>query len=273
MADFNRAGSLRYIFTSSLLIFFSLPAFVSASPMWQGPYIGAYLGGGFGSNQVSTNVGGVTNTSYFLTPANISSVNNAGTISNNPNAVIGGIQFGHDWVWEKFVYGALFDYGFMPFNSSQTVSKNYPDNSGQYSLYTSMSTNWLFTLRGRLGYQTVLYWPALFYATGGMAITQLKITNNFNDNSSFAGAGGSHLSENEIGWAGGVGFELATFEHASLAFEYLYVHVPSVTTTSTITNTQGGFGIPIQSLSNPFSTSGQFHANLLKLELSYRFDE
>jgi opacity protein-like surface antigen len=55
--------------------------------------------------------------------------------------------------------------------------------------------------------------------------------------------------------------------------EYLYVSVPSVRTTDSIANTQGGFGIPEQSMISSISSTTNFHANVFKIGLNYRFDE
>lgn len=273
MSAVYSARSARYISTALLLVS-SVSICVAATPSWQSPYVGVYLGGGFGNNKASTDVGAVTDTSYFLTQADINAVNNAGTFNKNPSSIMVGIQAGHDWVWKQMVYGVAADYGAMPLESKSSVTMTYPDNSDQYSVYTSMSTNWLFTLRGRLGYQTLVQqWPTLFYLTGGMAMTQLKVNNSFSDTSAFAGTGGSNAAKNQIGWTAGAGIEVISFCHASIDLEYLYVQVPSVKTTSSITNTGGGFGIPLQSLTNPFSTTGEFHANLLRIGLNYRFDE
>lgn len=259
-----------------LLILFSLfatPVGFTATHHWQGPYVGAYFGGGFGNNHVSTDAGTVTSSSYFTTAADINAVKNAGTSTNTPDTVITGIQAGHDWVWNQMIYGVAADYGVQSLSSSNTVSNIYPDNSNSYSVYTSMSTNWLFTLRGRLGYEVITHWPSLLYLTGGMAMTQLKINNSFSDNSSLAGKGGNNTSQNQIGWTAGAGIELAAFEHATIDLEYAYVSMPSVKVYSSISNSAAGFGVPAQSLTSPFTSTGEFHASLLKLGLNYRFDE
>ncbi len=264
---------LHCIFAS--LLFFTMPASVLATGLtWQGPYVGAYLGGGFGNNHVSTNAGSVTGTSYFTTSADINAVTNAGTWTKDPSTVIAGIQAGHDWVWKQMVYGVALDYSALPLSSSSTTNNIYPDNPNQYSVDTSMQTNWLFTLRGRLGYQTMLLpLPNFIYLTGGMAMANLKVKNGFTDNAALVGAGNSSTSQNQIGWTAGAGIEIATLDHLSVELEYLYVSVPSIKTPGSISNTEGGFGIPAQSLTNPFSTTANFHANLFKIGLNYRFDE
>jgi outer membrane immunogenic protein len=115
--------------------------------------------------------------------------------------------------------------------------------------------------------------PSFAYLTGGMAMTQLKVSNSFNDNSALAGAGSSHTSQNQIGWTAGAGIEVAVRDHVSVDFEYLYVRVPSVKTMGSISNAEAGFGIPPLSMNSPFSTSADFNANIFKIGLNYRFDE
>ncbi len=258
-----------------LLLTSLMPTSIQAATFtWQSPYIGAYLGGGFGNNHTVTNVGSISPTSYFSTTADINAVNNSGNTMHNPTTLIAGIQAGHDWIWQQMLYGVVIDYSALPLNSSTRITNvTYPDNSDVYSLYTSMNTNWLFTLRGRLGYRAIPDWPSFLYITGGMAITQLKVKNNFSDNSSLAGAGGNYTYENEIGWTAGVGVELAAVGNTSVNMEYLYFYVPSVKTMSNISNTNEGFGIPAQSLTNSFSTTGKFHASLITIGLNYRFNE
>lgn len=248
---------------------------VVAAPIWQGPYIGAYFGAGFGNNDTTTNIGTVTDLSYFTNANNIAIVNQSGSWTKHPISLIGGIQAGHDWSWQQMVFGVIVDYGTLSLSSSNHVPNiTFLDNSDQYSIYTSIKTNWLFTLRARLGYQTIIYaQPTLFYLTSGMAMTQLKVANVYTDNSSLAGAGSGYLAENQIGWALGAGIEVLAYCNMSVSLEYLYVQIPSATTEAFISNTAEGFGIPALSLTNPFNTRGKFYGNLIKITMNYRFNE
>lgn len=276
MHKMHHQGKRHPVFSFLPLIFLLILSSTALAQVsiWQGPYVGAYLGGGFANNHASTNAGTVTATSYFTTSADIGAVNDSGTSVNNPSSLIAGVQAGHDWAWQQMVYGVVFDYGALPLSSSKKLNNiPYPDNSNHYSVYTAMNTNWLFTLRGRVGYATLLHWPSVLYLTGGMAMTQLKVNTSFSDNTSTAAAGGSFTSDNKVGWTLGAGLELASYGHTSLDLEYLFVHVPSVKVASTISNTAGGFGVPAQSLTSPFTTTGSFHASLLKIALNYRLDE
>lgn len=245
----------------------------AATPNWQGPYVGAYVGPGYANNQITTSTGVVSDTSYFTSMATRNQINNAGSSTNTPSSAILGLQAGHDWTYKKMVYGLVMEYGSLPFSSSINSNAAYSDGSGNYSVNTSMSTNWLFTLRGKLGYQLVMHWPSLLYVTGGMAITKLNVSNSFSDNTTLNGMGGNSISQNQIGWAAGAGVEIAVFGHSTISLEYLYVQVPSVRTNSNISNALGGFGVPVNSLASQFTSIGNFHANLLRLGLNYRFNE
>ncbi len=255
-------------------ILFLLPASPVFATTWQGPYLGAYVGSGFGTQHLSTSTGTVTDTSYFAATTDINAVNSSGSSTQNPSSAIVGFQAGQDWAVKKSILGIVLDYVVAPINSSHTMNNvTYPDGSNAYSVYTSMTMKWLSTLRGRLGYQTTLHYPALLYLTGGLALAQLKVNTSFSDNTSYAGMGGNSTSQNQIGWTLGAGIELASLHHFSVMLQYLYVSLPSMTTTSSLSNTAGGFGIPPQSLTSPFVTKGQTYTNLVTIGLNYRFDE
>lgn len=250
-----------------------LPTSVFASvAIWQAPYVGGYIGGGFGNNHAATNVGFVTDTSYLVNVADIQTINSSQSYNQHPTAFVGGMQFGHDWVYNQFIYGLVFDFGAMNLTGSR--SENFVSSSDVLSMVdTSVSSNWLFTLRGRLGRTYMMYYPSLFYVTGGMAMTKLKVKNAYSDDSALAGGGGNSIAQDTIGWTAGIGFEMMTFDRISLGLEYLFVHIPSLTSSSTISNTAAGFGIPALSLNNPFNTRGWINTNLLKLTANYRFCE
>jgi outer membrane immunogenic protein len=255
-----------------LIISFLHTSAVYAAHRQQGPYLGGYFGAGLGNNELTTQVGGITDSSYFSTSTDTHAVHDVGSWTNNPNTAIVGIQAGYDWAVKRMVYGVALDYGAMPLQSSETVAHApYPDNPDTYSMKTSMSTNWLFTLRGRLGYDTALRWPSFVYITGGMAMTDLEVSNDFLDDSALAGLGQSTHTDNQIGWTAGAGLEINAFENLSLDLEYLYVQIPSVETNTTISNSQAGFGIPVNSLNSSFSSTGDFSANLLKIGFTYHF--
>lgn len=264
-------AAFRYVL--AFLLFFSIDTALADDDIWQGPYIGAFLGGGFGNSHISSDAGSVTSTSYFANANDLNAVNDAGSWTKNPSTWLFGIQAGHDWTWQQMLYGIVFDYSYFSLNSSKTENNTYSVDSGEYSVHVSARTNWLFTLRGRWGYQTMFELPTLLYLTGGMAMARVKVSNDFNDTSALLGAEESSTSENQIGWTVGLGMEIIPLNHFGIDFEYLYVDIPSVETTGTISNTAGGFGVPVNSLNSSFSSSAKFHANIFKIGINYRFDD
>jgi outer membrane immunogenic protein len=255
-----------------LSIFFASNSFAFTS--WQGPYLGAYGGAGFAYHSYSANAGSVTTTSYFSSANDISAVQQAASPNEYPSSAVFGITAGHDFTWQQIVYGVVFDYGALPLSSSHTVNATLPSNGAAYNLYTAMSTNWLMTFRGRLGYPTTLFArPSLIYATGGLAITQVKINNHYTDTSSLNGVGNSHSSENLIGWTAGAGIEMLTLPNTTFDFEYLYTQLPAANTTANISNSAAGFGIPANSLTSALASKGCLETNVFRVGINYRFDE
>ncbi len=274
-ATYSKLGrSIRYIYSALFVASVLTPVMAAAetSP-WQGNYVGIFMGGGFGSNQVSTNAGTAAGTYFanFTNPtADINAVNNSGSYTDHPSSALMGVQAGQDWAYNHMVYGVVMDFTSLPLSSSQSSSGSYPDGLGQYSESASMKVNWLFTLRGRVGYATKIHdLPSLFYLTTGPALTQVDMSNSFSDTSALQGVGGTSTSSYQLGWTVGAGLELLTFNHISIDLEYLYVQMASASAVSTIYNSASSFGT--SSGSNPFTTNGKLRASLLKLGLNYRF--
>jgi outer membrane immunogenic protein len=96
-----------------------------------------------------------------------------------------------------------------------------------------VSSDWLFTLRGRAG---VLVTRAfLLCGTGGLAIANVKSNFLFTDTPGpTPGASESaSISTTRYGWTAGVGGEYALMNGWSVKAEYLYVDLGRASTTST----------------------------------------
>ena len=240
---------------------------------WAGPYVGGYLGGALAKANVKTTAGSITNDTYFSDQNDITAVGQSGTNTISPNASLAGIQVGDNFFTSpRITLGWVMDYSSFHLSETNTANNTpYPSGAGNYSLQTSVTTNWLSTVRGRFGLTPPTSWPMMFYATGGLALANVKVSNSFSDTSSLAGTGESSTSSNQLGWTAGAGFELPLAQHLTLNAEYLYVNLGSVDTTSSLENSAGGFGISPNSLASPLTTSVDLHANLFKLGLNYKF--
>lgn len=239
---------------------------------WTGPYIGGYVGGAWDTSDLQTSVGSAVNP-YFSESSDIASVSQSGINSTNSNSAIAGIELGDDFaISRRATLGFVMDYGSFHLNQSQAANNlSYPSDTGSYSLAHSIGTNWLYTVRGRFAFTPSTLWPLMLYATGGLAVTNVKVSTTFSDTSSLSGEGESSSSSNQLGWILGAGVEVPLIQHLTLNAEYLYVDLGTVDDNSSIQNSAGGFGNEAGSLTSPLETSVKLHASLFKLGLDYKF--
>src|SRR6185312_12047858 len=98
-----------------------------------------------------------------------------------------------------------------------------PGNNS-YTFTSSFKSDWLVTLRPRLGYA---FDRLLLYATGGLAIANQKFSQSIVQlNTPFVETGA--VSRTSTGWTAGAGAEYALDNRWSLKAEYLYVDLGSV---------------------------------------------
>ena len=128
-----------------------------------------------------------------------------------------------------------------------------------------MSTDWLATLRGRLG---VLVAPQiLLYGTAGVALTDFKFSSSYSDNAigfGFPGGTGSGSTSGvRIGWTAGGGGERFLRGGWSVKAEYLYVDFGSVSIAVPTSNTSA--------FAQTMYVDADLSASLARLGLNYRF--
>ena len=241
-----------------------VPAFT-----WAGLYVGAYAGGAWGDSDLRTDAGSVTALSYFDTAANINSVNQNGSGSLGPDAVVGGIQIGGNLQTGNLVYGVEVDFGAFDLNGSRGAANvAYPTfAAASYTVRASLDTDWLLTARARVGWTNNA--NLLIYATGGLAMTRLSISNSFSDNAPSDGIGGASNTELKTGWTLGGGAEWVLARHWTLKAEYLHVNFGSATVSGSVNCGPAAFAGC--TFSSPFSTSVDLSAHIAKLGINYRF--
>jgi outer membrane immunogenic protein len=216
---------------------------------WTGMYVGFYAGGvwGRGNSTANTdcrveNVAGTTGGSYCDTSkpetlANADAVLNAGSGSVSSAKFTGGIQAGRNWQDGNVVYGIEADFGSFNVQGSRSGSGVYAAGFGggvtagdAFTVSNSFNTDWLFTARGRFGWAASNW---LLFATGGLAMSRVTVTNSYSDVSTSATASESKV---KVGWTLGAGAEVALTRNWSLKGEYLYVNLGSVSVLSNVFN-------------------------------------
>lgn len=241
---------------------------------WSGIYFGANLGGAWGQTDAKADVG-CPASGYFCTGAVAASngpfVAGQGTGSISTDNVIGGVQTGYNAQSGGFVYGFEVDFSSFNLDGSRQATANFPNPSGvdgnTFTIGSALGTNWLFTARGRLGWSVS---HVLLYATGGLALTDLKVTTNYRDNLAVVGVtpGGSLFAENtdvKAGFTVGGGAEWFLAENWTVRAEYLYVDFGSV-------SAGGNASSPdFSPAANPISISEDLSAHIARAGVNYRF--
>ncbi|MDP1603985.1 MAG: outer membrane beta-barrel protein [Legionella sp.] len=253
---------------------------VSKADAPRGNFSGFYLGGNIGvasghSNYltnpgcVSPAEGGVfcvmsPDPSYI----NGLAVSNSGSGKISSRGFTGGAEAGHNWQIDRVVFGGEADFGALNLKKSVHASGMFPFAflGNSYSLGESMSTNWLATIRGRVGLS--VHPQLLLYGTSGAAFTSYHVSSSYNDNAVSAdfpgGSGSGRLSRNRTGWTAGGGAEWLFTEHFSVKAEYLYVDFGSVNVLVPLSNTPA--------FTQTMQVKSDLSTNIVRLGLNYQFD-
>jgi outer membrane immunogenic protein len=236
---------------------------------WTGFYIGLNAGGDWGRSNDPTSTTFCTLPTCYLSAGNVPAVNAAGAQSINTSGFTGGIQGGYNWQSGSLVAGVEADFEYFRSAGSNSVTAIYPVSApAAFTINSSVSTNWLFTARPRLG---VAANDWLFYGTGGLAVTQLRTKETFTDNCCGGGTGvigSASVSSDRAGWVVGGGIERMFADRWSLGVEYLYVNFRSISTTSTNLTT---VGYVFNVSGTVFSHSANLESNIVRLRLNKQF--
>jgi outer membrane immunogenic protein len=233
---------------------------------WTGFYIGLYAGGAWGNSNVHTLVDCSTPNpnAYICGPtfgaANAATVDAAGTGKITSSGFTGGFEGGYNWQIRNFVYGLESDFGAFSLRGSLQGSGVLPNIGIDSMVATWVSTDWLWTLRGRMG--VALPHDILPFVTGGLAVTRFGMTSSYND--TFPASAMASNSAVMAGWTIGGGVEWAFNNHWRVKAEYLYLNFGRLTTTATIVSNPAGY-------SQGISTSADLTAQILRVGLNYGF--
>ncbi len=243
---------------------------------WSGFYFGANLGGTWGQSD-ATGVTSCPANGYFcagaVTAENAAPVSAAATGAQSGSGLIGGAQAGYNAQTGSFVYGFEMDLSALDLGVNRQGSGNYPTPppgplvGSSFRASSAVSTDWLFTARGRFGWAVS---NVLLYATGGLAVTDLQASAAFLDNVTNAGVGAGAMgygenTQTKFGYVVGGGAEWMLTGNWTVRGEYLYVDFGSVTANGTIVNPV------IPSFSNPISITQDLSEHIARAAVSYRF--
>jgi outer membrane immunogenic protein len=224
-----------------------------------GFYAGANVGGALGG------------TKYLETPSGAfgpaaASAAGVGTSSTAPRGVLGGLEAGYSWQLGSFVLGIETDFSGwdMSSNSGQSAAGTPPPVFGlpagtliPYTASGTVTSNWLYTLRPRIGFANG---NMLTYLTAGLAVTNLRFSESITLGSGAPILTGS-TSSTVAGWTAGGGVEYALSYNWFIKAEYLYASFSN----QTAAQVTGAF----PSLTG--TATANLNANILRGGFDYRF--
>lgn len=218
---------------------------------WYGFFIGGHAGYAWSNESVGL-AGGPTFTPNSVTGQIPSS------IGGNTRGFIGGVQYGSNWQFDRFVVGTESDLSFMDRKTQATVTSTAGGlllppvtTTGDQSLER------FGTSRVRAGF--TLTDNLLLYATGGLANGSAEV------NVATVTPGGFGVGSKDKtlwGWAAGAGIEYG-WDRWSVKVEYLHYDLGDMTFT---------YFVPSGPTLSPITSTTQFTGDIVRFGVNYRFN-
>jgi len=230
---------------------------------WTGLYAGVNAGIAVANSKVNTNVA-YSPTGYFSstsTPA----IDASSAQKPSATGFTAGLEGGYNYQTGNYVLGIESDIGALNSNASMSQGAAYPCCAPTgFTVAQTVRTNWSLTVRPRLGF---VWGSVLVYATGGVAVADVKYSERFTDTFATALETASK-STTQAGWTAGGGIELPIAPNWSMKAEYLYYDLGSISTTSTnLTAYTPAIAFP----TNVFSHTASITANVVRVGVNFRF--
>lgn len=228
---------------------------------WSGWYAGLNAGGNWGTAQTPTHVGYGT-AGIFMLPAAVDAINRIGADADvNTRGFTGGIHGGYNVRTGQWLLGLEADLDYFRSAGTQSATGLFVPGLTA-TLTSSVSTDWMFTLRPRVG---LIRNNWLVYGTGGLAVTRLKASWSFLTSNGDTSETAS-VSATRAGWIVGGGVEAALPQNLTLGVEYLYADF-GITSTGSGAFIVGGVG----AVTNPVTQSVSLQTSIVRLRASRSF--
>jgi outer membrane immunogenic protein len=246
-------------------VLFAGPAFaadVAVKPdervfSWRGYYLGLYAGYSWGGADTTGTLD--PNNPFGSDAPNAQSAYNANMSPRlKPAGFAGGGTVGANWQAGALVWGVEGDFGAFNLSGSATTSVTPQGVHSPLTSGTTVSADWLATVRGRVGWA---FDRSLIYLTGGAAFT----STGFGQTNTYAtlgplGVESFSVSNLRAGVAAGAGWEYAFAPNWSGKVEYLHLDFGTLT---------GSGVLAVQPVNVAHSTT--FTADVARLGINYRF--
>lgn len=232
---------------------------------WSGWYAGLNAGAAVDAARVNTSIVSNATGNYFA-DSSVPLVNAAGAHTFHTPGFTGGAQLGYNHQMSNLLVGVETDFNYMGLKGSNTTTAPYAPQFAPsvFTITQSVKTDWLYTLRGRVGYAANNW---LFYGTGGLAVTSIKYNALFTDTFGTGATETGSINKTKAGWTAGAGVEYALMGGPwTVKVEYLHVDFGSASTTSN-NLTFAGVGFPL----SVFAHSVRLSDDIVRAGVNYRF--
>ncbi len=208
------------------------PAPPVAAPSWTGFYIGGNVGGIWGNSNFR---GDTSSSGGYWSPDNAAFASALDIGNAHSSSLIGGLQAGINWRTGSVVFGIEADIDASNLRAQRNASGLNDGGTVLNTISQSAESDWLLTIRPRVG---LIYEKALLFATGGLAVANLKNTNAFTD-FYWPVTATSSVSSSLVGWTAGFGIEYPVDRYWSWKVEYLHTQFPKVGSVGSLSNPSG----------------------------------
>jgi outer membrane immunogenic protein len=230
---------------------------------WSGWYLGANLGGGFGTDPVH-----ITGNTAFGA-GSLAAGQAAGIIpthlADNPSGMEAGLTLGYNFnVAPNWLLGLETDFQWSGINDSQAVTQGPIPALGfvQFNTSAQQRLDWFGTARGRIGFAVSP--PLMLYGTGGLAYGHEQVSTAVQSTACAGFCGTSSTGSVKVGWAAGAGWEWMINPNISVKGEYLYMDLGS--TTQAYGDFAGRFPGAL------IATKTSLNDNIFRMGLNYHFN-
>ena len=241
-------------------------------PAWSGFYAGLNAGYVNSPNSLDTSATPTADATLGVVPGvseGLAALSSGGIPVGRNSGFIGGGQIGYNWQFGSYVAGVEADIqGLSQSGGTGSVTTTgivvfVPVTSTQTG---AVSTKYLGTVRGRLGYLVTPSW--LVYATGGLAYGGVSASTTLAQSAlnGFAGSGAGSMSDTRVGWTVGGGMEWMFAQRWSVKGEYL--HYDLGTSNFTFAATSGFFLTPVY---QTVTASAHFQGDVVRVGVNYHF--
>ncbi|MGL5166481.1 MAG: outer membrane protein [Afipia sp.] len=241
------------------------PPAIDPPVYWSGFYVGGTVGAAWSTNKVRLNAVDNGLPAQFQEDGPNVSAFGSDNFSRT-NVIFGGKAGYNQQVSGNWVLGIEADISSLRFSQSTSKTGNpfvtFPGGSATFN--TSVSTDWVATLRPRIGYA---FGRGLFYATAGAAFGNERFANTYADfaNHGFGfGSASSAASAIKAGWAAGAGIDYALSNNWIVSIEYLHVDLGKVRASGAISDTGG-------TVDSSLNFSSKLESDIVRAGIAYKF--